>query len=140
MADIKDILFAFSDEIRLRIALLLKDSIICVNCLTDCLALPQPTVSRHLSLLRRTGVLEAAKDKLHCYYTLNKNNPFSALTTRLAGTFYNALKNTEPFKGDFKRLKMVKNHCDANCKVCLRRVRRGRQVKIKGESYASTVD
>lgn len=117
MPDVKDILFAFSEEIRLRIILLLDNSNICVNCLTSVINLPQPTISRHLALLRRTGVAEAVKDRLHCYYTLNTNNTMRALTTRLAGTFHKALKDTEPFKGDFKRLRLVKNHCDANCKV-----------------------
>lgn len=117
MEDIKDILFAFSEEIRLRIILLLKDSILCVTCLTDVINLPQPTISRHLALLRRTGVAETAKDKLHSYYTLNKEGLFVPLKKRLAATFYKALKDMEPFKGDFKRLKLVKNHCDANCTV-----------------------
>ena len=117
MTDIKDILFAFSEEIRLRIILLLKDSILCVNCLTDTLSLPQPTISRHLSLLRRTGVLEMTKDKLHCYYTLNKKDPFGLLKKGLTKTFYIALKGTEPFKSDFKRLRAVEKHCNANCKV-----------------------
>ncbi|MBI5326755.1 MAG: winged helix-turn-helix transcriptional regulator [Deltaproteobacteria bacterium] len=117
MADIKDTLFAFSEEIRLRIILLLNNSTICVNCLTSVIDLPQPTISRHLALLRRTGVLRMTKDKLHSYYTLNKDDPFGPLKKRLAATFYKALKDMEPFKGDFKRLKMVKNYCDANCTV-----------------------
>jgi len=117
MADVKDILFAFSEEIRLRIILLLKDSLLCVNCLTDTLSLPQPTISRHLSLLRRTGVLGMTKDKLHCYYTLNKGDPFGLLKKNLAVSFYNALKGAEPFKGDFKRLRAVEKQCNANCKV-----------------------
>ena len=117
MASIKDVLFAFSEEIRLRMILLIKGSRICVNCLTDVLGLPQSTISRHLSLLRRTGVAETRKDKLHCYYTLNTGEPFGLLKKRLASTFYNTLKDTEPFKDDFKRLKKVKNHCDADCKI-----------------------
>lgn len=117
MANIKDMLSAFSDETRLRIVLLLKDSSICVNCLTDVLSLPQSTISRHLSLLRRTGVAETRRDKLHCYYTLNTGEPFGLLKKRLAAAFYNTLKDTEPFKGDFKNLKSVERHCNANCKI-----------------------
>lgn len=117
MTDINDILFAFSEEIRLRIILLLKDSLLCVNCLTEALDLPQPTISRHLSLLRRTGLLEVTKDKLYCYYTLNKGEPFGSLKKNLTRSFYNALRGTEPFKGDFKRLKAVEKDCNAGCKV-----------------------
>jgi DNA-binding transcriptional ArsR family regulator len=119
MANIKDILPIFSEEIRLRMILLLKDSRICVNCLTDVLGLPQSTISRHLALLRRTGVAEMRKDKLHCYYTINTGEPFGLLKKRLAAAFYNTLKDTEPFKGDFKRLNKVKNHCNADCKICI---------------------
>ncbi|MBI3755584.1 MAG: winged helix-turn-helix transcriptional regulator [Deltaproteobacteria bacterium] len=117
MADVKDILFAFSEEIRLRIILLLKDSLLCVNCLTDTLSLPQPTISRHLALLRRTGVVGVSKDKLYCYYTVKKDDPFGSLKKDLTKAFYTALKGTEPFKGDFRRLRAVEKHCNANCKV-----------------------
>lgn len=117
MIAIRDTLFAFSEEIRLRIILLVRNSEICVNCLADALELPQPTISRHLALLRRTGVAKMTKDKLHCYYTLNKEDPFGLLNRVIARTFYHFLKSMEPFKGDIKRLKKVKNHCNADCKV-----------------------
>ncbi len=117
MVSVKDILFIFSEEIRLRMILLLRNSVLCVNCLTETLDLPQPTISRHLSLLRRTGVVEMTKDKLHCYYTLSKNDPYGLLKKGLTKTFYNTLKDSEPFKGDFKRLKAVERHCNANCKI-----------------------
>lgn len=117
MADIKDILFAYSEEIRLRIILLLRNSRICVNCIVDATTLPQPTVSRHLGLLRRTGMVKMTKDKVHCYYSLNENDPFGLLKKGLTKTFSGSLKNANPFKGDFKRLMKVQNCCDAACKI-----------------------
>lgn len=119
VADIRDILFAFSEEIRVRIILLLKDSAICVTCLTDIISLPQSTISRHLALLRRTGVVEMTKDRLHCYYTVNRKDPFGSLKKGIVKTFYRSLKDKEPFKADFKRLRMVMDQCSAGCKVRL---------------------
>lgn len=118
MIDIKNVLFAFSEEIRLRTILLLSNSTLCVNCLTNIMRLPQPTISRHLALLRRTGVVVVRKDKLHSYYTLNTGDPFGLLKRRLARTYYDSLKNLDPFKGDFKRLMEVKETCnEEGCKV-----------------------
>src|SRR3989338_221305 len=117
MVNIKDLLFAFSEEVRLRIMLLLKDSYICVNCIVDAINLPQPTISRHLALLRRTGVVNMTKDKLHCYYALNQGDPFGQLKCKLIKTFSDSLRNMEPFKGDVKRLAKTQENCNADCKV-----------------------
>jgi ArsR family transcriptional regulator len=50
---------AFSDPIRLRILHLIADGELCVCDLVEILGLPQPTVSRHLSYLRKAGLVSA---------------------------------------------------------------------------------
>ncbi len=66
-----DLMFrAFSDRTRLRIMHLLRPGELCVCDLVAVLALPQPTISRHLRYLRRAGMVTARKDGLWSYYRL----------------------------------------------------------------------
>ena len=66
-----DLMFrAFSDRIRLRILHLVQARAVCVGDLVDVLRLPQPTVSRHLSYLRRAGLVRVRKDGLWAFYSL----------------------------------------------------------------------
>jgi ArsR family transcriptional regulator, arsenate/arsenite/antimonite-responsive transcriptional repressor len=61
---------AFSDPTRLRILHLLLDGELCVGDLVKILKVPQPTASRHLAYLRRTGLVATRKNGLWNYYTL----------------------------------------------------------------------
>ena len=61
---------AFSDVTRLRILRLLQQGEVCVCDLVSALQVPQPKVSRHLSRLRKAGLVKVRKDGLWCYYTL----------------------------------------------------------------------
>jgi ArsR family transcriptional regulator, arsenate/arsenite/antimonite-responsive transcriptional repressor len=61
---------AFSDPIRLRILHLLREQELCVCDLVDILRLPQPTVSRHLSYLRRAGLVDVRQERSWNFYQL----------------------------------------------------------------------
>jgi ArsR family transcriptional regulator len=64
-----DLMFrASSDRTRLRILHLLRDGEWCVGDLVDTLRLPQPKVSRHLSYLRKAGLVACRKAGLWCFY------------------------------------------------------------------------
>ena len=121
MADVKDVLSAFSEEIRLRMAILLWDSTLCVNCLVQILNLPQSTVSRHLSLLRKSGILRATRDRSNCYYTVERKDPLGLLKQRLINAYYLTLKEIEPFMADSRRLEKIKKECNADCKVHIKK-------------------
>ena len=54
---------AFADPIRLRILNLIQDGELCVCDLVEVLKLPQPTVSRHLSYLRRAGLVRVRQER-----------------------------------------------------------------------------
>lgn len=100
-------------------AILLLDSSICVNCLMKVLNLPQSTISRHLSLLRRGGVVRVTRDNTYCYYTLDTEGPLGKLKEGLINSYFESLKNIEPFKSDLKRLRKMHDECSADCKVCV---------------------
>jgi ArsR family transcriptional regulator, arsenate/arsenite/antimonite-responsive transcriptional repressor len=61
---------AFSDPTRLRILHVLLEGELCVGDLVGILQVPQPKVSRHLSYLRRVGLVEARKNGLWNFYKL----------------------------------------------------------------------
>lgn len=64
------LLAAFAEPTRLRLLALMQDGEVCVCDLVGALDLPQPTVSRHLGVLRRTGLVRSRKDGLWMWYSL----------------------------------------------------------------------
>ena len=63
---------ALGDETRLRImALLLSEQELCVCDIMAALDLPQSTVSRHLSYLRNTGLVDDRRQGVWMYYKIN---------------------------------------------------------------------
>ena len=71
------------DPTRLRILQLLeRDGELNVQALCAALGLPQPTVSHHLGLLRRAGVLRSRRDGKRIYYALDPQ--FGPAPLRLA--------------------------------------------------------
>jgi ArsR family transcriptional regulator len=61
---------ALSDETRVRIVALLGHGELCVCHLENALALGQPTVSRHLAVLKAAGVADSRRDGSWVYYRL----------------------------------------------------------------------
>ncbi len=116
--NINDLLFAFSEETRLRILMLLgRESALCVKCIVGAIEAPQPTVSRHLSTLRRSGVVRMEKDEQHHYYSIRNGGPADGLAKGLADFFYRSLKDRSPFKRDFAKLEKVAKGCALDCKL-----------------------
>ena len=70
--DALEIVFkALADRTRLRILGLLGRNEVCVCHLHDSLDLPQPTVSRHLAYLRRSGLVAARRDGVWMHYRVS---------------------------------------------------------------------
>jgi ArsR family transcriptional regulator, arsenate/arsenite/antimonite-responsive transcriptional repressor len=61
---------ALADQTRLRIIGLLRAGEICVCDIHGSLGLPQPTVSRHLAYLRKSGLVTGRKEGLWVHYRL----------------------------------------------------------------------
>ena len=62
---------ALGDETRVRIVALLAHGELCVCHLEAALELPQPTVSRHLAVLRAAGIVDGRRDGTWMYYALS---------------------------------------------------------------------
>jgi ArsR family transcriptional regulator len=61
---------AFADETRLRILNLVAQRERCVCEFQEILQVPQPTISRHLAYLRRSGLLVARREGKWIHYSL----------------------------------------------------------------------
>jgi ArsR family transcriptional regulator, arsenate/arsenite/antimonite-responsive transcriptional repressor len=72
---LEDAFKALADRTRLRILALLGDNEVCVCHLHDSLGVPQPTVSRHLAYLRRTGLVSARRDGVWMHYRVSPSLP-----------------------------------------------------------------
>jgi ArsR family transcriptional regulator len=80
---------AFSDRTRLRILYLLRDGEMCVCDLVTILRVPQPTASRHLSYLRRLGLVYTRRAGSWNYYTLaDAGSPFHSKLLELLSSCY----------------------------------------------------
>jgi ArsR family transcriptional regulator len=94
----------FADPVRLRLLNLLGGEAeeVCVCHLHEALALPQPTVSRHLAYLRKNGLVVGRKDGLWVHYRLAK--PRTGLHRILLGCLGTCLGDAEVFRQDLDRL------------------------------------
>jgi len=70
---LEDAFKALADRTRLRILALLGNNEVCVCHIHDSLGLPQPTVSRHLAYLRRSGLVKARRDGVWMHYRVSNS-------------------------------------------------------------------
>lgn len=70
VADLDTLFKGFADPTRIRILNVLAAGELCVCDIVTLLRLVQPTVSRHLAYLRRTGLVEARPELKFTYYWL----------------------------------------------------------------------
>ena len=70
LSSLESLFKALADGTRLRILALLQAGEICVCDIHGSLGLPQPTVSRHLAYLRKSGLVQGRKDGLWVHYRL----------------------------------------------------------------------
>ena len=93
---------ALADPTRWRILSLLGDGEICVCHLHASLDVPQPTASRHLAYLRKSGLVEARRDGIWMHYRLAvQDNPVVAAVVKAA---LHALTHTDIRAKDERRL------------------------------------
>lgn len=67
-----DIFKALSEESRLRILVLLMEREMCVCEIEACLKLTQSNASRHLTVLKKCGILESYKEAQWAYYRIDE--------------------------------------------------------------------
>ena len=90
---------ALADETRLRIVCLLLGWELCVCDLTAVLELPQPTISRHMTILRSSGMVLDRRAGKWIHYCLADLNPIVALKE-----YFLSLRDQDPYRADYFRL------------------------------------
>jgi len=102
-----DLMFrAFSDPIRLRILSLVQPGELCVCDLVEILRLPQPTISRHLSYLRRAGLVNVRQERSWNYYEIVPAR--SAFHARLLDCLASCFRDVPEMTSDAKRARAVR--------------------------------
>ena len=76
MTNLTQIFKILSDDTRLRILSLLKQSDLCVCEISGILSVPQPKVSKNLAKLRDLNLVEDQRKEKYVYYSLNKDALF----------------------------------------------------------------
>ena len=67
-----DVFKALSDQNRLRIVELLRDGELCACRLLEEMNFTQPTLSHHMGILIKAGIVNGRKDGKWVYYSMNK--------------------------------------------------------------------
>ena len=93
---------ALADATRLRILSLLKDGEVCVCHLHGSLGVPQPTASRHLAYLRRTGLVTARREGIWMHCSLAPQS--DPVVASVIASALHALTHTEVASKDSIRL------------------------------------
>jgi ArsR family transcriptional regulator len=88
--DLENVFKALADKTRLRILALLGNNEVCVCHMHDTLDLPQPTVSRHLAYLRKSGLVEARRDGVWMHYQVSRS--LSPVVRGIVGAAIEALQ------------------------------------------------
>ena len=67
-----DVFKALSDQNRLRIVELLRNGELCACRLLEEMNFTQPTLSHHMGILIKAGIVNGRKDGKWVYYSMNK--------------------------------------------------------------------
>lgn len=104
-----DIIKAMADGNRLRVVMNLAScGEMCVCQITELLNLATPTVSRHVSVLQKAGLVRSRKEGRWVYYALEEDFPVLCMKW-----LKSSLEDSSVLKQDQERLKTILS-CDRN--------------------------
>jgi ArsR family transcriptional regulator len=103
-----------SDPTRLRALILIQsEGEVCVCELTHALKESQPKISRHLALMRDTGIVEARREGTWMHYRLGRSLPEWA--RRIVESSHAQLSKLAIFRQDARRLSRMNNRPERIC-------------------------
>jgi ArsR family transcriptional regulator len=100
---------ALADPTRLRILGLLMGGEVCVCDIHETLGIPQPKASRHLSYLKRSGLVSGQKHGLRVHYQIAAQD--DAVMRALMGTVTHCLGHMDVVGRDRQRLNAKTGCC-----------------------------
>lgn len=96
-----------SDETRLRCLMLLqKEGELCVCEFSQIMASIQPKISRHLALMRQSGLVSDERRGQWVYYSLNPSLP--DWSKKILESILENLMKKEPYRSDLKKIGTLK--------------------------------
>ncbi|MFQ5683301.1 MAG: ArsR/SmtB family transcription factor [Candidatus Binatia bacterium] len=106
MKKIVKVFKTLSDETRLRILHLLSEAgEMCVCDIESVLGCPQTRVSRHLAILKNSGLIEDRRDGLWILYSLT--NPADSVHRAVLKAIKDIVSSVEDFATDKKKLRQA---------------------------------
>ena len=118
--ELEELFKALADKTRLRILALLGNNEVCVCHMHDSLKVPQPTVSRHLAYLRKSGLVEARRYGVWMHYQLSRS--LSPAVQRIVESAVDALdklpsatQDRKQFTRSFGQLYVVETPAGGTC-------------------------
>lgn len=105
MNQLTDIAHALSDPTRVRLLAACLDGERCVCQLVELIELSNPSISKHLSLLKRTGLLESRKEGRWVHYKVPES-PSAIVEDALNFVVTHAIKS-DPICADRAKLKEI---------------------------------
>lgn len=107
MIDPGELFSLLSDETRLRCLVLLeKESELCVCEMSGITGSVQPKISRHLALMRNSGLVSDERRGQWVYYRLNASLPGWA--RKIIESTSENLKEEEPYRSDIDKIRLLK--------------------------------
>lgn len=100
-----DVLNVLADESRRRILVLLGAHELCVCELVNALDLPQPTVSRHLAVMREAGIVEQSREGRFSFYRVSANPP--AWARQMLDALRDGAAREARYRTDRRRLTLI---------------------------------
>jgi ArsR family transcriptional regulator len=118
--ELENVFKALADKTRLRILALLGKNEVCVCHLHDSLGLPQPSVSRHLAYLRKSGLVAVRRDGVWMHYQVSRS--LSPVIQGIVAAAVNALQqlpattqDRKQFQRSFGRLYVLDSAAGGIC-------------------------
>ena len=105
---------ALCEKSRLRILALLMGGELCVCEIEACLNLTQSNISRHLTVLKNSGILDSYKMAQWVYYKISDN--FKQDNPELWNYLLRKFAELQDYQTDCQKCKMYKSKDLCNCK------------------------
>ena len=93
---------ALADKTRLRLLNLMRDGEVCTCFFADTLGTNDPKISRHLSYLKRAGLVKGRRDGKWTHYSIVE--PPTSIARRVFEATMELLKEDKQMQADRKRL------------------------------------
>jgi ArsR family transcriptional regulator, arsenate/arsenite/antimonite-responsive transcriptional repressor len=107
MRELMGTLKALGDENRVRALVVLREGELCVCQIIELLGLAPSTVSKHMSILKQVGLVEATKKGRWVYYRLPNDDETSRLTAAAISFVLESVSNDPVILRDRDRLRTV---------------------------------